>query len=89
MDKYANRGTILPKVCNFTNHEKSGRSVLQYNAKQDLILISKRNFLCSCNLDVFCDRGMAILQIKFGFFLAFEQSAWPFLASFLHCLAFY
>jgi len=25
MDKYANYGTILPKVCNFTNHEKSGK----------------------------------------------------------------
>jgi len=25
MDQYANCGTILPKVCNFTNHEKSGK----------------------------------------------------------------
>ena len=89
MDKYANCGTILTKVCNFTNHEKSGicgkkdvgRSVFQYKAKQDLILISKRNFWCSCNLDVFCDRGMAILQIKFGFFSGLLNSRlglfWP------------
>jgi len=25
MDRYANRGIILPKLCNFTNHEKSGK----------------------------------------------------------------
>jgi len=25
MDQYGNRGTILAKVCNFTNHEKSGK----------------------------------------------------------------
>ena len=30
---------------------------------------------------------MAILQIKFGFFLAFKQSLWSFLASFEHYLA--
>ena len=52
--------------------KSQGRSALQYNAKQDLILISKRNFSCSCNLDGFCERGMAILQTKFGFFLAFN-----------------
>jgi len=45
-------------------------SSLQHNAKQELI--SHRNFehicLYSCNLDAFCDKGMAIPQIKFGFF---------------------
>jgi len=25
MDRYANRGIILLKLCNFTNHEKSGK----------------------------------------------------------------
>jgi len=25
MDKCANCGIIIPKVCNFTNHEKSGK----------------------------------------------------------------
>jgi len=25
-----------------------------------------------------CDKGMAIPQIKFGFFLTFKQSVWPF-----------
>ena len=59
--------------------KSQGRSVLQRNAKQDLILISSKIFWYSCDLDVFCDKGMAIPQIKFGFFLA----------SFLHCLAFY
>jgi len=25
MDQYANYGTIVPSVCNFINHEKSGK----------------------------------------------------------------
>jgi len=29
-----------------------------------------------------CDKGMALPQIKFVFFLAFRQSVWPFLALF-------
>ena len=126
---------FLPKVCNFMNHEKSGKisapvwrrrtnrrsccppmsnpstawpdsagrwdnrmaaqllpwdlakqwleglarkkEVLQHDAKQDLILVSKKKIWYSCNLDVFCGKGMAIPQIKFGFFLAFKQSVWP------------
>jgi len=49
--------------------KSQGRSVLQYNAKQDLILISKQIFF-----DIFviymllCGKGMAIPQTKFGFF---------------------
>jgi len=36
-----------------------------------------------------CDKGIAILQTKFGFFLAFKQSVWFFLVSLQYCLAFY
>jgi len=32
---------------------------------------------------------MSIPQIKFGFFLAFKQSVYPFSGLFLHCLAFH
>jgi len=47
---------ISPKVCNFTNHKNSTKisALVQYQAR--FILISEENFLCSCNLDVFCDR---------------------------------
>jgi len=45
MDQYANCDTIVPKVCNFTKHEKSGKISAPVNAKQDLILISKKKFL--------------------------------------------
>jgi len=46
IDQYANCCTIVPKVCNFTNHEKSKKisAPEQCNAKQDLILISKNFF---------------------------------------------
>jgi len=44
MDQYANCGTSLPKVCNFTNHEKSGKISAPVTAKKDLILISKKFF---------------------------------------------
>jgi len=50
MDQYTNCCTILAKVCNFTNHEKTGKTV---SAKQDLILISKKMFFDIFNLDVF------------------------------------
>jgi len=36
----------------------------------------------------FCDKGMAIPQIKFGFFLAFKQSVWPFSGLFLALFGF-
>jgi len=44
MDQYARGRTILPIVCNFTKHDNSERHQyeLQYNAKQGLILISKK-----------------------------------------------
>jgi len=88
IDQHANCCTIVRRVCNFTNHESQGRSVLQYNAKQDLILISKKKFWYACNLCVFCDKGMAIPHIKFGFFLAFKQLVWPFSGLFLALFGF-
>ena len=69
---------FYPKCAISQNMKSQGRSVLQHNAKQDLTLISKKKIFYSYNLDVFCDKGMAIPQIKFGFFLAFKQSVWPF-----------
>ena len=61
--------TIVRKKCHVTKHEKLRKSVLQYNDKQDLILISKKIFfLYACNLDVFRDKGMVISQIKLVFF---------------------
>jgi len=68
--------------------KSQGRSVLQYNAKQDLILISKKNFFDMLVIYVFfCDKRMVIPLIKLSFFLAFKQSVWPFSGLFL--LAFY
>ena len=52
-----------------------------------LILISKK-FWYSCNSDAVCDRVMAILPIKFGFFWPSHRRFSLFLASFLHCLFF-
>jgi len=43
--------------------KNQGRSDLQYNAKRDLILNSKKKIV---DLDVFCDKGMAMPQIRFG-----------------------
>jgi len=78
MDKYANCGTILPKVCNFTNHEKSGKISAPVQCQARFNLNFEENFFDILNFDVFCDKEMAIPQIKFGFFLAFKQSVWPF-----------
>jgi len=41
------------------------------------------NFFDVLNLDVFRDKGMAITQIMFGFFLAFKRLFWPFSGLFL------
>ena len=88
-DQYANCGTTIPKMCNFTNHEKSGKISAPVQCHARFNLNFKENFFDIHNLDVFCDKGMAIPQIRFGFFLTFEQCVWPFLTSFQHCLAFY
>jgi len=53
---------FYPKCAISRSMKSQARSVLQYNAKQDLILISKKQNWYSCNLDVFCDKGIAILQ---------------------------
>jgi len=53
MDQYTNCGTILAKVCNFTNHEKTGKISAPVSAKQDFIFISKKMFFDIFNLDVF------------------------------------
>jgi len=37
---------------------------------------------------VFCFKGIAIPQIKFGFFLAFKQWAWPLSGLFLALFGF-
>jgi len=79
---------LYPKRAISQTMKSEGRSVLQYNAKQDLILISKNFFSYSCNLDAFCGKGKAIPQIKFGFFLAFKQSVWPFSGLFLALFGF-
>jgi len=36
----------------------------------------------------FCDKGIAIPQKRFGFFLAFEQCVWPFFDLFLALFGF-
>jgi len=76
----ANCDTFLLKVCNFTNHEKSTvRSIsikFQYQAKQDLISISKK-----ISDDIPCDRGIAIPQ-SLAFFWPFNNRLGFFLYSF-------
>ena len=79
---------FYPKCAISQTMKSQGRPVLPHNAKQDLILISKKQFWYSCILDVFYDKGMEIPQIKFGFFLAFKQSVWPFFALFGFLLIF-
>ena len=59
--------------------QSQGRSVLQYNAKQDLILILKKIFLYSCNSDIFCDKTMAIPQMKFVSFWSLFSIIWLFI----------
>jgi len=61
--------------------KRQRKSVLQYNVKQDFILISKKMFFDILNLDVFCDIGMAIPQIKFVFFWPLNSRFGLFLAS--------
>jgi len=68
---------FYPKCAISQTMKRQRKSVLQYMVKQDFILISKKMFFDILNLDIFCDKGMAIPQIKFGFFLAFKQSVWP------------
>jgi len=73
---------FYPKCAISQTMKSQGRSVLQYNAKQDLIFIWKKKLSCSCNLDVFCDKRMAIPQIKFDFFLAINSRFGLFLSCF-------
>jgi len=89
MDQYANCGTILSKVCNFTNHEKSGKISAPVQCQAWCNLNFEEKFWYFCNFDVFCDKGMAIPQINFGFFWPLNSRFGLFLVSFLHCLAFY
>jgi len=64
----ANCGIILPKLCNFTNHEKSGKISASVQCQARFPLNFEENlFLYSCNLDIFCDKRMAIPQIKLVF----------------------
>ena len=61
----------------------------QYNAKQDLILILKNISYDVLVIHRFlCDKRMAIPQIKFDFFLAFNPSVWPFSDLFLALFGF-
>jgi len=94
MDQHANCGTILSKMCNFTNHEKSGKISAPVKCQARFNLNLKKIFLYSCNLDVFCDKGMTMPQIKFGcflwtlnsrfgLFLAFFSIVWIFIEIFI------
>ena len=79
MDKYANCGTILPKVCNFTNHEKSRKISAPAQCQARIILISKKNFFYSYYLNVlFVTKEGQYHKYSLAFFLTFEQSIWPF-----------
>ena len=67
MGHYGDGDTIVPKVCNLTNHEKSEKPQwwaffqtyqLQYKAKQDLIQIPKKISNESLVIKMFlCDKG--------------------------------
>jgi len=89
IDLYANCLHYLRRVCNFTNHEKSRKisAPVQCQARFNLNF-EEKNFWYACNLRVFCDKGMAIPHIKFGFFLAFKQLVWPFSGLFLALFGF-
>jgi len=87
---------FYPKCAISRSMKSQGRSVLQYNAKQDLILISKKQNWYSCNLDVFCDKGIAILQSlpffwplnsQFGLFWPLFCIVWLFIEIFIRCQA--
>jgi len=87
-DQYANCCTIVRRVCNFTNHEKSRKisASVQCQARFNLNFEEKNfDMLVIC---VFCDKGMAIPHIKLGVFLAFKQSVWPFSGLFLALFGF-
>jgi len=57
VDQDANCRTVVPKVCNFTKHEKSGKisASVQCQARFNLNFEEKL-FAYACNLDVFCDK---------------------------------
>ena len=72
--------TVAPfyqKCANSRTIKSQGRSVLKYNGKQDLILISKKKFWCSCDLDVFVPKEQQYCKQSLAFLLAFKQSVWP------------
>jgi len=72
---------LQPK-CAFPQTMRSQRNLndeLQYKAKQDLISISKKFSNEILVIWMFlCDKGIAMPQRKFGYFLALTQSVWPF-----------
>ena len=82
MDQYANCGTILPKVCNFTNHEMSGKITAPVQCQARFNFNIEYIFLISCNLCFLWHRN-GNAATKFGFFQAFQQLVWPFSGLFL------
>jgi len=69
MDQHAKCGN---NVWNLTNHEKSGKisAPVQCQARFN-VTFEENNFDILVIWMCFCDKGMAIPEIKFGFFLAF------------------
>ena len=67
---------FYPKCAISQAMRSRGGSVLQYNAKQDHNF--EDNFFDILEVRCFCNKGMAISQIKSGFFLVFKQLVWRF-----------
>ena len=88
LDHYATVALLHSKCAISQNMKSQGRSVLQYNAKQDLISISKKNFFDMLVIQIlFSDKRMAIPWIEF-FFMDIKQSVWPFSGLFLALFGF-
>jgi len=82
VDQYTNSGTISAKLCNFTNHEKTGKISVPVSAKQDLIFISKKMFFDIFDLDVFVAKEWQYRKKSLFFFWPLNRHFGLFLAAF-------
>ena len=82
--------TVAPlyQVCDVTNQEKSGTISASVQCQARFSLNFEEKFWYSCNLDVFCDKRMAILQIKFGYFSGLETVGLAFFGLFFALFGF-
>ena len=79
---------LLHAECAISQTEKSRKISAPVQRQAIFNLNFEEKIGYACNLCALCDKGMAILHIKCGFFLAFKQVVWPFSGVFLALFGF-